>query len=57
MMMMLVGLVLGQPFEGKQSDRVPIELVRENTKREIRMLLKTATGFTGHDAALLFRRV
>ncbi len=57
MMMMQEGLVLGQPFEGKQSDRVPIELVRENTKREIRMLLKTATGFTGHDAALLFRRV
>ncbi len=35
--------------------RLPMPLVNENTTREVRTLLKLHTGFTGHDAATVYR--
>jgi 3-oxoacyl-[acyl-carrier-protein] synthase II len=34
----------------------PVPLVTSQTDREVHTVLKLSTGFTGHDAALLFRR-
>ena len=36
-------------------NKLPIPLITENTTRSVRTLLKLSTGFTGHDAATLFR--
>jgi len=55
-MMMRRGLVLGQPFEGQINGRVPLEMPRDNRPHSIQVMLKLATGFTGHDAALVFRK-
>jgi 3-oxoacyl-[acyl-carrier-protein] synthase II len=56
LMMMEHGLVLGQPFGGETNGRVPLELVRANRQHSVRIMLKLATGFTGHDAAMVFRK-
>ena len=56
LMMMEHGLVLGQPFDGETNGRVPLELVRANRQHSVRIMLKLATGFTGHDAAMVFRK-
>jgi 3-oxoacyl-[acyl-carrier-protein] synthase II len=36
---------------------LPIPLATTNTERPIRRAMKISTGFTGHDAALLFEAV
>ncbi len=38
------------------SNKLPIPLITENTTRNVNTLLKLSTGFTGHDAAMIFRR-
>lgn len=38
-------------------DRLPVPLVTETVSREVKTILKLSTGFTGHDAAALYRRV
>lgn len=38
-------------------ERMSVPLVTETTAREVNTLLKLSTGFTGHDAASIYRRV
>jgi 3-oxoacyl-[acyl-carrier-protein] synthase II len=40
----------------RQSAFFPLPLVTSRSDRPVRTVLKISTGFTGHDAALLFRR-
>jgi len=40
----------------RQSAFFPLPLVTSRSDRPVRTVLKLSTGFTGHDAALLFRR-
>ncbi len=40
----------------RQSAFSPLPLVTSRSDRPVRTVLKLSTGFTGHDAALLFRR-
>jgi len=47
----------GGPNEAHEQSVLPIPLFTEQTSRPIRTMLKLATGFTGHDAALVFRKV
>jgi 3-oxoacyl-(acyl-carrier-protein) synthase len=54
--MMEHGMVLGQPFDGETNGRVPLELVRSNRQHAVQIMLKLATGFTGHDAAMVFSK-
>ncbi|NOS99617.1 MAG: hypothetical protein HOP29_03215 [Phycisphaerales bacterium] len=39
------------------SGKLPVPLATETIEKEVRTLLKVSTGFTGHDAAAVFRRV
>jgi 3-oxoacyl-[acyl-carrier-protein] synthase II len=44
------------PHTSRPSDALTMPLVLERTNRPVNTMLKLSTGFTGHDAALLFRR-
>ncbi len=50
-------LIPATRYTDAKCHQLPIPLVTEPQKREIKTLLKLSTGFTGHDAAALFRRV
>jgi 3-oxoacyl-(acyl-carrier-protein) synthase len=56
LLMMREGVVLGQPFDMQPNGRVPLEIPQSNRPHSSQILMKLATGFTGHDAVLLFRR-
>jgi 3-oxoacyl-[acyl-carrier-protein] synthase II len=45
------------PRTRAQDARLPMPLATELIERPVRTVLKLSTGFTGHDAATLFRRV
>ncbi len=44
------------PHSARANDGFPIPLAVNRTDRKVNTMLKLSTGFTGHDAALLFRR-
>lgn len=48
--------VPGTLNSNRQSAFFPVPLVTSQTARRVHTVLKLSTGFTGHDAALLFRR-
>jgi 3-oxoacyl-(acyl-carrier-protein) synthase len=45
------------PHSTRANAGLPIPLATQRTDRELKTLLKLSTGFTGHDAALLFARI
>ncbi len=51
------GCVPGTMNAAGEASALPVPLVCKTTDRRVETLLKLSTGFTGHDAALLFRRV
>jgi 3-oxoacyl-(acyl-carrier-protein) synthase len=50
------GCVPATPHTSRPNGSLPVPLVTQRTERTVNTFLKLSTGFTGHDAALLFRR-
>jgi 3-oxoacyl-[acyl-carrier-protein] synthase II len=56
LLMMQDGVVVGQPFKGSPVAQLPLAMPAENHAHDTKYMMKLATGFTGHDAALVFAR-
>jgi 3-oxoacyl-(acyl-carrier-protein) synthase len=51
------GCVPGSPHTRTQCSQLPCPVITETTSVDVRTLLKLSTGFTGHDAATLYRHL
>lgn len=50
-------LIASLGFDGKQGMSLPLNIIIENTYKEIQYFLKTASGFGGCNAAVVFEKV
>ncbi len=51
------GAIPGTLHSRAQCTRLPVPLATQTATADVRTLLKISTGFTGHDAAAIYRRV
>jgi len=53
---MRTGVIPPTPGSSTNGNRLPIPVVREPVTKQVNTLLKLSTGFTGHDAAAVYRK-
>lgn len=53
---MRTGVIPPTPGSASNHNKLPLPVVREPRNKQVNALLKLSTGFTGHDAAAVYRR-